>query len=60
MCNGNLKCELVTFADAVRTESEFDIEMDINIPNFFRVKFDNDEIERDKLCKALYKYTVNG
>lgn len=55
MKKSDIKCELISFAEAVRAESLFDLSVDIDLSKFFRVKFENDELETQKLCKLLYK-----
>jgi hypothetical protein len=51
----DIKCELASFAEAVRAESVFDLSMNIEIGRFFRLKFENDEIDTQKLCNLIYK-----
>jgi len=55
MNNEDPKCELISFAEAVRADSLFDISMDIDISRFFRVKFENDELETKNICNLIYK-----
>jgi hypothetical protein len=58
MCNEKIKCDLIAFAEAVRAESVFDLAVEINGSEFFRLKFNNDELEKQKLRNSIYKYIV--
>ena len=60
MCNSSeeIKCKLVAFAESVRGESIFDLKFNIDVSDFFRTKFINDEIEKQKLCSSIYKYSI--
>jgi len=60
MCNNSeeIKCQLVTFAESVRGKSVFDLNFNIDISEFFHIKFINDQIEKQKLCNSIYKYSI--
>jgi Holliday junction resolvase len=57
MCNEETICKLISLAESVRGEVLFDLQFDIDATDFFRLKFQNDECKKMKLCSLLYKYS---
>ena len=58
MNNIDPKKRLVSLADSVRAEVLFDMSFKIKSSEFFRVKFDNDQIETKKIADSIYKFFV--
>lgn len=53
------KCEakekIIILANAVRAETMFDLQFNINESDFYRAEFEYDEKVRKEICKAIYK-----
>jgi hypothetical protein len=60
MCNEDVKCKLVSFAESVHAEVKFDMDFKVEPYDFFRAKFKNDQFQAQKITKAIYKYYVSG
>ena len=58
MTEKDIKNKLVSFAESVRGESMFDLSFNIKVSEFFRLKFENDKIEKQKICSSIYKYNI--
>lgn len=57
-CAEEIKCKLISLAESVRGQIMFDLMFKIEPSFFFKLKFKNDEIEKQKLCSSIYKYTT--
>lgn len=55
-----IKCRLISLADSVRSEALFDIKTNIKLSEGVRLKFDNDKLQKIKLCNSIYKFSING
>jgi hypothetical protein len=61
MCNHEeIKCRLISLAESVRAEVQFDMDFKVEPAEFFHLKFKNDNFETVQLSNSLYKYYTNG
>lgn len=58
--NNEIKDKLISLSESVRGEVLFDLNFEIDTFSFFKLKFENDKLEKGKICNSIYKYSING
>lgn len=61
MCKAeDIKCRLISLAESIRAEFQFDLSFKIKASEFFNLKFKNDTLETINISNTLYKYNKNA